>query len=267
MTKKLSIVTFMIINGLLAFMMIVTLMECQDANLTGNNPITTSNTFYLLQLGQTSPVYSIVMLCVLTICGSFLFVYMKNNAMFYSLISRIGYRRFLKKGLIASFCTGAGLALVMFFYHLITLTLFIRPLSVTPIQSYIADTIAFFDDGNLWSTVQFCTLSALGWGVYAIFVFSINLWIKKTPLAIGAGSLVGVVLFMVPALMAQVLNGFLAGLFYTFQLSTLLVPGTVTYRVIPLDHTVSYFPYSVAIYLGLAMLSMYLWKKQKEQSV
>lgn len=265
MPKKLVLTTFLIINILIGTMMFVTLKASLDSSLGDTTAKTTSNTFFSLQLGQSSPIYSIIVFTIVAIYSNFIWIYSKNNNFFFNIIQRIGYTKFLKKGALYSFLGGSLLSVMMSFYQLSFLTLLIHPLQLnTPVTNQ-SEGISAFDNGNLWSIVQFTTLAALGWGVYAVFVFAVTLWIKKNVLAMVSGGLLGVLLFVLPALLAQLLQGIGTTFFYPVQISTLLSPGLITYPSIPIEQAASYFPYALLFYALLAIFLMILWVKQKEK--
>lgn len=266
MSKNLSIITLIIINILIATMLFITLQGCLDGNLGDTTAMNTSNNFFSLQLGQSSPIYSIIVFTIVAVYSNFIWIYSKNNNFFFNIIQRIGYTRFLKKGGFYSFIGGTTLSLMMSFYQLLFLTLLIHPFQLnTPVTDH-REGVSVFDNGNLWSIVQFIILSALGWGVYAIFVFAVTLWIKKNVIAIVSGGVLGVLLFILPALVAQLFQGIGTKLFYPLQISTLLSPGMITYPTIPIDQAVSYFPYSILLYSLLAIFLMILWVKKKEKT-
>ncbi|MBS9335286.1 hypothetical protein LQZ24_03250 [Fructobacillus sp. M1-13] len=265
MPRRLSVVTLLVVTALLFAMTGVTLLACRDVDLASASALKTSNTFYFLQIGQSNPAYDLVLFCMLTIFANFIFVYAKNSPFFFNIIQRIGYRRFLTKGVVVSFIGGATLSLLMSLYQLVLLSLFIHPLSFGPVADNKANGLAFYDDGNLWSTIQFCFLAAIGWGIYAMFVFSATLWVKKTAIAIVSGSLLGVAFFLAPAILAQLLNGHLSGALYSLQVSTLIAPGMVSYPTISMDKTVFYFICAACLYTLLTVSSASLWMKKKER--
>lgn len=263
MTKKLFLLTTLIINGLIAVMMFVAMKTALQNDFSDSTATKTSNIFFAMQLGQSGPIYSLILFTVITVFSSFILVYVKNNATFYNVVQRIGYRRFLQKGVLYSFFGGFCLSLLISFYQVTLLSYLVHPLQFTKKTQSLADGISVFDDGSLASIAQFSILSAIGWGVFSVFIFSVTLWIKKNALATVAGGLVGVVLFMVPVLLDQLLNGIFSFFFYSIQVSTLVAPGSVLYQTLPSQTATAYFPLSVLIYLLASLVLMKRWVKRK----
>lgn len=240
-----------------------TLTTLKTINLAQTNALQTSNTFYSLQFDD--PIYNLIELIFISISGSFIWIYMNNNSSKYLIIQRIGYINFLKKGILSSFSFAFILSLLLLTYQLILVSMFIHPLSMTPVTNNLSTGISPFDNGYFWSTIQFIIMAAVGWGVFALLVFAIALWVKKTVIAIILGGAVGAALIVVPALLAQILPRYLSIFCYAIQASTLISPGSLNYPVLPSHQATSYFPLSVFIYLFFSGILMFSWYKKRQQ--
>lgn len=264
-------VLFYLITIFLVFCGIVTIetmLVIFESNTLPHNALNTSNTFYMLQFGNVSEIVSTLMLIVIPISGSLLFIYIKNNNYFYSFIQRYSYKKFVAKALIATFLTAFIFSLVILLYQLLLISLIIHPLDWKHVDAKnTISGVTLFDDGNLSSTIKFILLSSFGWGIYADFVFSIGLFIKKNAINIISGGIIGSSLIIVPALISHSFQGVLLKIVYIFSLPTLIAPGQMNFRDFGNQNQIYlYFCLSTIVYMSLTLGIVYFWirKKQKE---
>lgn len=188
---------------------------------------TAGNAFFNNQLAGILPVsVSTTMLVYFTASGSLIAVYCKNNPIFYNIQQRIGYDAFIKKALLRTAIVTTLSSLITSLYEILLITLMIHPIDLMFTENKnLSSGLGFFDNGSLSGIVIFIALSSLGWGVYASFIFSVGLFIKKTPVYLITGAVIGTILIVAPALISNAFNRTLVPFLNLFILPTLIVPG------------------------------------------
>lgn len=231
----------------------------------GETPLTD---FWYIQLGgaEDSIIIDSLMMTLLTILGAFLFIYIKNNRSFYMVQQRIGYTVFLKRAMIASFLGAFGLSIITKLYELIIIVLTTKKL---PSNIILPKNIRFgngpFYDNTLLSFAIFVLLSSIGWGVYAIFIFAVGLFVRKNSIFIVLGVVFGLSLITGIALGAN-FSLFTAHILYVILLTTLISPGQLRMGIFQLHQPNVYisFFWAALAYAGMSWLIMKLWLKRRK---
>lgn len=230
---------------------------------------TAVNVFFNNQIGNMLPIsVSTAMFVFFTVEGSLITVYLKNGSVFYNIQQRIGYIRFIKKGLLKTSIVAMILSLVTYLYEIVLISFTIHPLNIKFINKrHLSSGLGFFDNGNLSGIIIFIILSVIGWGVYASFIFAIGLFIKKTTVYLITGAAIGTMLIVLPALISNTFDKILVPLLNLFVVTTLISPGQMQLQGNGVDSTPVYssFVLSATIYITITWLLTKLWiaKKQK----
>lgn len=191
-----------------------------------NNGTTPMSLWWLTQFAGTESLIMIdtLQLIIFTCLGSACGVYMKNNQFFTFVHQRIGYKRFLKSLYMQSFIAAFSFSVITNVYSLILFSVLCKQMpSFVKIDDLLINTA--FQDNTLPSWLVFVLMSALGWGIYAILICSIGLFIRKNSVYLVSGAIIGTLLIVVPAML--IFNDSLRYLFSIVILPSLLVPGQV----------------------------------------
>lgn len=185
------------------------------------------NAFYNLQLfnGDANAFCSAAILTLTFISGSLTPIMLKNNNELSFIATRIGYQKFVNRGLKISFLSSLFLMLLVHLSTLAALNWGLAPLHF--LTSRNSENIQIFGTRNdLLELATYILISSTGAGVFAMLVFSIGLYVKK----IG--------LFVAVPLIAFLSSVLIVGLFpgtgriplllkYTLFLQNLICPGSV----------------------------------------
>ena len=128
----------------------------------------------------------VMMLAFVPTFGTGLIIYFKNNNMFGAVQQRVGYHKFLKTGVINSFVVGFLFSLITNIYQLALISVFYYPFffKTRPLKLYIGARPGYFSTNQLIDLCSYVTLAAVGWGIFAILIFSIGLFIVKNSIKI-----------------------------------------------------------------------------------
>ncbi|RHW51000.1 hypothetical protein [Lactobacillus bombicola] len=223
--------------------------------------------FFALQSGGGSSniLVDILQMSLLTIIGSAFFVYLKNNNIFSNVQQRIGYATFLKQGLKDNFGAAATLSIVTNLYEMFLINWFYFPFVYkTNDQVYLhAIRPANILTNDLSEIVLFILLSAIGWGIFAILVFSLGLHIRKNAFYPIIGPLLGLILILLPTL-GNMNNVIWRTFSYVWFLFSLVAPGQYTFvSQAPPIKSIFAFIIAAFIYLMIAAVLISVWYKQK----
>ncbi|NVY95967.1 hypothetical protein HU830_02010 [Lactobacillus sp. DCY120] len=199
-------------------------------------------------------------LSFLTSYGSFKSIYIKNNNYFNNVNQRIGYVSFLKKASLRTFFVAFFISLLTKIYQLILSFIILKKL---PSNVVIPAELSPFADNRFSSCVIFIILASLGWGIYAVFIFSLGLFIKKNSIYLVLGAIVGTLLILIPGMFSRILT---YGM-YILLLPTLIAPGQMTFGILGGKHPNVYigFLLSASIYLIFSLFLMYWWMVYKQK--
>jgi hypothetical protein len=260
---------FLLLCGLILYFVLVTwstLRGCSAYSGVRKSGSVAVVVFYDLQFGGAlqSIVVASAMLLTYSVIGSIFYIYVKNNRSFYNVHQRIGYRRFLQNGTLSAFFYAAVLAIVTSVYEMVLISVtFYKFNFYTKDTAFIAEGSKHFSQNTLIDLTTFVVLSAIGWGVYSVFIFSIGLFIKKTSIFVVLGVIVGTGLILLSGMANLGLGGKLASFFYVWFLPVLISPGKMSFGAyLPPVNILLAFWIAVLVYLAISWLIMRLWLKQ-----
>lgn len=232
----------------------------------GTMPLTN---FWNIQLSgaDSSLSLEIITMMLFTTFTPSLFIYMKNNQFFGNIHQRIGYEKFLKDSLVKSFMSAFILSFITKVYEL---TLISVLLNEFPSNIILEDNLIIppFSDNTLKSWIIFVLLSSIGWGIYAVFIFSIGLFIKKNSLYLIIGAIVGSILIVVPGMLVPILGALSVPFFSTWFLPSLVAPGQMDFIISNgvNNNVYIYYIFSVLIYLTISWGLIQKWLVQKREA-
>lgn len=261
-TKRLILAILVIYYIAVSFL---TLTTIQQVNQLNKNSSTALTTFLSLQLGggSDSVVLQISQMLLLPTLSSGLFIYLKNNNSFINLHQRISYQKFLSTGVLFSFIGSVLIMLSTYALQLILISLFCAPIVFT-YDPHIADMgIRYFSLHTGLELGAFILLSSIGWGVFSVLVFSINLFISKNVIGLISGAITGIILILF-ALIGNLQNNIWRTFSFIVFLPTIISPGQMTFNGIqpPINFVLSFF-ISIFCYLAISFMLIIVWKKRK----
>ncbi|MDF7638928.1 hypothetical protein PT285_05885 [Lactobacillus sp. ESL0791] len=225
--------------------------------------------FFIVQIfGFREPMdMRLVKMILATIIGAGIFIYLKNNNSFINVQQRIGYRRFLKKGILTTFLSAASLSGLTCLYDFILISCLYHPFEFRVNDTgYLSNLLEwYFSPSDLQTILMFVLMSSLGWGVFALLVFSIGLFIRKTALYLPIGFIIGLVLLFVPLVLVGLAPSNLLArqLTFTTFLPSLLAPGIHNLNMLPPLNPALAFIFAVVIYTTAAAILITIWYKRK----
>ncbi len=160
----------------------------------------------------------VMMLAFVPTFGAGLLIYCKNNNMFGAVQQRIGYHDFIKGGIINSFIVGFLFSLMTNLYQLALIRVFYYPFffKIRPRKLYIGARPGYFSTNQLIDLFSYVILAAVGWGIFAVFIFSIGLFVSKNSIYLILGPCVGLGLTLLSVLMSRKGNSLDDGLMEGF---------------------------------------------------
>lgn len=236
----------------------------RELNIDGNSPLTY---FWNIQLGgvDSSLIFDAMTMILLTTFSAYLYIYIKNNQSFVNVQQRIGYKLFIQKAVVRSFLSGFLLSVFSKIYQVILIISILKkfPSNVIFEQTLIQPP---FNDNTLISWSMFVLLSSIGWGVYAIFILSIGLFIKKNSVFMIIGAVIGTLLIVGPAML--LIDKSLAFFLTVILLPSLVTPGQMNF-IINNGHDYNvYFIFilSVTLYTSISLLIIKNWINQTQKN-
>ncbi|WEV44165.1 hypothetical protein OZX56_02750 [Lactobacillus sp. ESL0684] len=222
--------------------------------------------FFELQSGLSdNVVLDVVQMFLFPLLGSVLFIYLKNNSMV-NIQQRIDYRGFLKRGISTTFLAGAGISLLTNIYEMGLINWFYYPFIYDfndPFLNGIRP--GNFTNNDLTEIILFIIFAALGWGVFAVFIFSVGLFVRKTALYFAMGPVLGLMLILLVTL-SNMSSWAWRAFYFSWLPYTLIAPGQYTLigMAPPIRPGLS-FVIAAMIYLAVAALLISIWcKKQRK---
>ena len=209
----------------------------------------------------------VILLALVPIFGAGLLIYFKNNNMFSAVQQRVGYHGFIKAGIINSFIIGVVFSLLTNFYQLALINLFYYPFffKTRPIELYIGARPGYFSTNQLIDLCSYVTLAAIGWGIFAILIFSIGLFVSKNSIYLVLGPCVGMGLTLLSIIISRLGNEFLLFLSYLWFPFAVLAPGQFALgsRLPPINSYLL-FVLVALLYLLFAAYLIKLWQQKRK---
>ncbi|WEV41004.1 hypothetical protein [Lactobacillus sp. ESL0681] len=263
-TKKIIVIAVILYLILITIYAFTTFKDRAGLLKQGNISV---HTFFELQSGLNDNIMvDILEMFLFPLLGSVLFIYLKNNSLV-NLQQRIGYRGFLKRGITTTFLAGAGISLLTNLYEMGLINWFYYPF----VYNFADPDLNSFRPSNLTNNdlteiILFIIFAAIGWGIFAIFIFSVGLFVRKTALYFAMGPVLGLILILLPIL--GNIHSLVWRVFsYSWFVYTLIAPGQYTFisEAPPIKPGLS-FVIAAIIYLAIAALLIGIWysKQRKE---
>ncbi len=124
--------------------------------------------------------------------GAGLAIYMKNSHELYSIVSRIGWSQFFKKSIKYTFWGATILYWLGCLIEMVIINIFYHHFVYQPFaQDILIRGDGYFSLNNLANLVIKTILNGFGWGIFAIFIFNLALFVKKTSLCFFLGPVIG----------------------------------------------------------------------------
>ena len=209
----------------------------------------------------------VMMLAFVPTFGAGLIIYFKNNNMFGAVQQRVGYHKFLKIGVINSFIVGFLFSLITNLYQLALIRIFYYPFffKIRPRKLYIGARPGYFSTNQLTDLCSYVTLAAVGWGIFAILIFSIGLFVSKNGIYLVLGPCVGLGLTLLSILISMG-NKILLFVSYTWFPFAVLAPGQFALgsRLPPINSYLLFMTVAL-LYLLFAACLIQLWQKKKRR--
>lgn len=262
--KAVQILSLLLYLGVVSTIVIDTVHEYSDLPPIDHTLFTD---FWYIQLGgpECSVMFHTLSMILFTTFSSYIFIYIKNNQSFLNVHQRIGYKGFVRTGFIRTFLAGAFLSALTLVYELVLFAILLKqvPSNIKLEECLIQPP---FDDNTISSWLIFVLLSSIGWGIYAMFIYSVGLFINKNSVFIIIGAVIGILLIIGPVLL--LVSEYLAFPLTVILFQSLTAPGQLNFNVynaynynVFLISTLSGIFYLTAS-LGLANL----WIKTKQKN-
>lgn len=207
--------------------------------------------------------FTIVSYIIIPLFGSIFYIYQKDNATFNFLPQRITYSKYLYKGFLSSFLGGLLLSLFTSIYEIIFVNLTLSPINYS-VNGYFKEVgTPSFSNNTLIEIISLIVLNALGWGIYSMFIFALNLYIPKLIFSIPSGFLFVLITILLittfgnKSSLSMVICG-------TLFPEALISPGFTAF--FGLSYPINYylqFILSVVFYTFLALVLAIIWKKRR----
>lgn len=273
MTKrKWAICVIMVLYG--GWLTSEIVMNFNDSQGLARDGTTVLTQFWDIQFGRTGQpmLLSTITLILYTAMPAYLAIYVHNNHAFYNVQQRIGYQRFLADAIGTIFKGAASLSVASMLYQFVLILALVRRLpSNTMLAKEFRLGLTPFNDNTLLSLVIFMLISAIGWGIFSVFVFSVGLFIRKTSIFLVLGAVIATVLIVGSALLLPLGHGNLAfaGVLSVIMPSTLFAPGQLSFSVYNGNPPSVYLTFGLAagLYGGLAWLALHAWLNQRRTRV
>ncbi|MCZ3727523.1 hypothetical protein [Lactobacillus jensenii] len=111
--------------------------------------------------------------------------------------------------------------------------------------------------------LTYIVTSSIGWGIFSVFIFACGLYIKKNPLFIVSGAVLGLILLLLPTLYGM-MNYFLYAVANVTEISTLIAPGMIDFasQKAPGGIMIIWI-ISAILYALIAWILMMTWQKKQ----
>ncbi|MCT7875191.1 MAG: hypothetical protein N4Q11_02690 [Lactobacillus iners] len=223
-----------IVLALLAYLILITytILSAIKAEMRPGITIDAESFIYMFELVQPFGVYDGFLLTgtllILPIIGSFVPIFVKNNNELNNVVQRIGYGNFLKKSVCQTFIVGLGFSFISQIYEIILINWNYAPIAFSNDSFYLAQRFNTFSNNSFIQLLTYIVTSSIGWGIFSVFIFACGLYIKKNPLFIVSGAVLGLILLLLPTLYGM-MNYFLYAVANVTEISTLIAPGMIDF--------------------------------------
>ena len=193
----------LIITGIVAYLLIIAGQV--EYAIYDNLPVSATNNYAFNYLFDTVQPYgsdetmigSIAIFLLLPIIGSGLAIYIKNNHELYSVIGRTGWKSFFKKCMGYTFWGATGLYWLGCLLEILMINTFYHPFIYTAFSNDILQGgYGYFSLNSLANLLIKIILNGIGWGIYALFILSVALFINKVSIALSLGPVIGFVIIL-----------------------------------------------------------------------
>lgn len=260
-----------IIFALLLYLIFITYttLSVIHSELRPGIKISSDSFIYMFELVQPFSIFGaasgIVALLLFPMMGSFVPIFIKNNNELTNVIQRIGYNTFLKRAAKQTFLIGMLFSLITEIYTIILINWNYAPIAFTKNSLYLRQEVNAFSTDSLVQLLAFLLTSALGWGIFSVLVFACGLYIKKNPIYLVSGAVLGLFLLLLPSFYGTT-NYFLYIVANITEVITLTTPGMVNLFSSQAPGGIwLMWILSAAFYSFLATILMIFWKKQQER--
>ncbi|BDR60037.1 hypothetical protein [Lactobacillus xylocopicola] len=263
-TKKITIIALVLYALLITWHVFAAIKN--DVKPQGTGLESALYLFLSVQPGgfHESVIVDLTEMALMSSAGAGFYLYLKNNNTFSNVQQRINYFGFFKQGIKHTFLGAVSLSLLTNLYELILINWFYYPFVYKVKSAFLSNSgNTYFSSNSLVYIISYIALAAIGWGIFALLVFGIGLFVKKNALILTIGPITGLLLIILPILGSkgskalQVLS--ISSFFYT-----LISPGqensSVQYQ--PINSILAYM-LAVVIYLLIALVLIKLWQKQQ----
>lgn len=135
---------------------------------------------------------AIAIFLFVTIVGAALAINIKNNHELYNVVSRTGWNNFLTNSTAYAFLGAVGLYWLECLLEILLISIFYKEFGYVPYnETVLLRGDGYFSLNNLANLLIKIIFFGLGWGIYATFIFSVALFVKKNSMCLFLGAVVG----------------------------------------------------------------------------
>lgn len=148
---------------------------------------------------------SIVISLLVPIIGEALAIYIKNNHELFNVVSRTGWNYFFTKSISYAFWGAVFLYWVGCLLEALIIDIFYHGFVYMPYNEIIlmrGD--GYFSLNNLANLLIEVVLNGIGWGIYATFIFSVALFVKKNSLCLFLGAVVDFMISLTESISTEI---------------------------------------------------------------
>ncbi|TSO26965.1 hypothetical protein [Lactobacillus sp. LL6] len=204
---------------------------------------------------------SMMPLLLIPVFSSFYIIFIKNNNGITNIIQRIGYKKYLQTSVLHVFSFASVFALGVQLYEIVLINWFYSPFAFTS-NSLVVSQRPHFTSNSLIHLIAYLITSSVGWGIFAVLIFAIGLFIKKNAIYLISGAVVGLALMLFFALFPiNSITVFVANITTIFNL---IAPGQVSIhsQFPPLGLPLTWIIIAI-IYASVSFLLIKLWYKKQ----
>lgn len=227
--QKLNILGFLLLSLTTIIQTLLIIMQSSEMLHGGE---TGTGIFYGLQLfgNMETPWHLLIFQSLNFLILFWLAIYVKNTAMFSMILTRKSYKQVinatLKKIFFGAFILRISQALI----ELLLLNFLFAPTKLLSHSDFLINGMpAIFSSNGITNLLLYLILSAIGWGITAMLLFALSLYIKKTTLILPMVLLVNLVLVVLPGMLNLLTAGKLSPIFYLIFLPLITSPGEINF--------------------------------------
>ncbi|MGQ5708486.1 hypothetical protein [Lactobacillus sp. PSON] len=259
-TKKIIVIGILFYLIVVTYCIFAAIKDVQGVGLSNTSAITM---FFNIQFSEveSSLTKDVINLLIISGLSSFYIIFMKNNNQFNNIIQRIGYKKFFLKSIVNVFCTASLLTVFVYLYELIVINWFYFPLNFSG-KIMFGEFAATFSNNFGVQTIWYILSSSIGWGIFAVLIFAIGLFIKKNAIYLILSAVVGLALIMFVFLLP--INSFTIFLVNILSIFNLIAPGQISFnsQYPPLGLPLTWIIIAI-IYASVSFLLIRLWYKKQ----